>query len=361
MRPIEWRLIVTTTTANEIGTGPALPETIHSCPACSHWLTEGTLACPDCHALTYGRYLSEVAASAQQLETEQKWPEARERWRSALQWLPEETQQAASVRQHVAQIDARLKAVDDQKARWTKRLGPFAPIALFLLKIKSGLFLLLKLKFLLSMFAFFGLYWAMFGWKFALGFTGGLVVHEMGHYIAVKRRGLKAELPMFIPGFGAYVRWYSQGVSREDLASIALAGPLFGFTAAAAFLGMWFAWHLNIFLVLAYVTAWVNFLNLVPLLGLDGAQATYALSRMQRGLIAATCILFFGLTITGGNVFGDSTQWIFLIVGLGMVWRCFTNDEPEKGSTAAFSYFQALVVLLGLAVMYTYPLAGAVR
>jgi Zn-dependent protease len=352
---------VTSTTAPQISNAPALPETIHNCPVCSHWLPDGTLACPDCQALTYGRYLSAVAMSAQELEQEQRWTEARERWESALQWLPEETQQAASVRQHIAQIDARLKAVEDQKAKWTRRLGPFAPVALFLLKIKTYLFLLFKLKFLLSMFAFFGIYWALFGLKFAAGFTAGLLIHEMGHYFAVKRRGLKAELPMFIPGFGAYVRWYSQGVSREDLAAIALAGPLFGLTVALAFLAMWFAWHAQIFMVLAYVTAWVNFLNLVPVLGLDGAQATYALSRMQRGLVAVTCIVFFCLTVTGGNLMGDSTQWIFLIVGLCMVWRCFTRDEPEKPSTPTFAYFQALVVVLGLAVLYTYPMAQQVR
>ena len=75
---------------------------------------------------------------------------------SALLWLPEETQQAASVQQHVAQIDARLKAAEDQKAKWTKRLGPFAPIALFLIKFKSLLFLVFKLKFLLGFLAFFG-------------------------------------------------------------------------------------------------------------------------------------------------------------------------------------------------------------
>jgi Zn-dependent protease len=348
---------VATTTINEVSNVPALPDTIHSCPACSHWLPEGTLACPDCQALTYGRYLSAVAASAQQLEAEQKWPEARERWVSALHWLPEETTQAESVRQHIAGIDARAKAAEDQKARWTKRLGPFAPIALFLLKIKSFFFILLKLKFLLSLVAFFGLYWAIYGWQFALGFTSGIAIHEMGHYVAVRRRGLKANLPMFIPGMGAYVTWYGQGVSQEDLAAIALAGPLFGLTVALAFLAMWFAWHAQIFMVLAYVTAWVNLINLIPVFIFDGARATFAMSRMQRGLVAATCLVFFALTVTGGNLMGDSTQWTFAVVGLCMVWRCFTNDEPEKPSTQTFAYFQTLVVVLGLAVLYTYPLA----
>jgi Zn-dependent protease len=337
---------------------PAPPEAIHNCPSCSHWLPEGTLACPECQTLTYSQHLGRIAYEAQQLEQEQKWAEARDRWRSALQWLPAETAQAETLRTHIAQIDTRLQRVEDQKARWTRRLGPFAPIALFVLKFKTYLFLLLKMKFLLSLLGFFAIYWVIFGWKFAAGFTVGILVHEMGHYLAAKRRGLKVDLPMFVPGMGAYVRWYNTGVSREDLAGIALAGPLFGLTTALVFLAMWFAWHLQIFVVLAYVTAWLNVVNLIPVFIFDGAPATYALSRMQRWLVAATCVLFFGLTITDGNPFGPSTQWSFLVVGLAMVWRCFTNDEPEQGSTNTFLYFQGLLVVLGLVVLYTTSLAA---
>jgi Zn-dependent protease len=302
-------------------------------------------------------HLSQIATSAQQLEQEQRWAEARERWRSALVWLPEATQQAESVRQHIAQIDARLKAEQDKKAKWTKRLGPFAPIALFLMKIKSALFLLFKLKFLLSLVAFFGIYWVLFGWKFAVGFTVCLFIHEMGHFVAVKRRGLKADLPIFLPMMGAYVRWYAQGVSLADLASISLAGPLYGLIAALGCYGIFVVTHAPIFLVLVYVGAWINFLNLMPVLGLDGAQATFALSRLQRGLIAATCVVLFGLSITNGDLFGASTLWIFLIVGLGMAWRCFTHDEPEKPSTKTFLYFQALVLILGV-IVYRTQFAG---
>ena len=241
---------------------PAAPPAIHSCPACSHWLPDGTLACPDCHTLTYGQHLGMLAAAAQQLEQEQRWAEARDNWRSALKWLPENTRQALSIQQHIAAIDQRLQTEESRKARWTKRLGPLAPAALFLLKIKSFLFVLLKLKFLLSLAAFFGIYWAIFGWQFALGFTLSILIHELGHFVAAKRRGLKVDLPMFLPGLGAYVRWYGMGVSREDLAGIALAGPLFGLLAALACWGLFWRTHLDIFLVLANVTAWLNLLNM---------------------------------------------------------------------------------------------------
>ena len=348
---------------------PVPPSEIHSCPSCSHWLPEGTLACPDCNTLTYGRYLREMAGMAHQFEQQGKWTEARDRWRSTLKWLPENTEQAAGIHQHIAQIDSRLKAEEDRKAKWTKRLGPFAPIALFLLKIKTALLLLFKLKFLLGILGFFGIYWALFGWKFALGFTLCLFVHEMGHFVAVKQRGLKADLPVFFPGLGAYVRWYNQGVSMDQLAAIALAGPLYGLAAALLCLGI--AWRTHgglseLFLVLANVGAWINLFNLIPVLGLDGAQATYALGRIQRGLIALTCFLFFGLTASsgtgGGGWGGGGTEWVFLFVGLGMLWRCFTNDEPEKPHTATMAYFMGLILALGFLIYLTpVPLTGAIR
>ena len=151
--------------------------------------------------------------NAQQLEQRHQWAAAREQWQQALQWLPAETRQAVSIKAHVAQIDTRLRAEEDQKARWTRRLGPFAPIALFLLKIKSLFFVLLKFKFLLSFLLYFSFYAVLGGWGFAIALTLSVLIHEMGHYVAAKRQGVQVDLPFFLPGFGAYVRWSGQGVS----------------------------------------------------------------------------------------------------------------------------------------------------
>lgn len=338
---------------------PAAPPTIHSCPSCSHWLTDGTLACPDCHTLTYGQHLGELAASAQQLEQELKWAEARDRWHSALQWLPGDTRQAASIQEHIAAIDQRVHAQEDTKARWTKRLGPLAPAAFFLLKAKSFLFLAFKVKFLLGIFTFFGLYWALFGWKFAVGFTVTIFIHEMGHYLAVKRRGLKADLPMFLPGLGAYVRWYGMGVSREDIAEIALAGPLFGLLAGLACWGLFWGTHAPVFLVLVNVTMWVNLLNLIPVLGLDGAKATYALSRLQRAMVAITCVVFFALTSARDpwETANVNNHYIFLLIAAGMGWRCFTNDAPEEPHSGTLVSYLSLFLVLGL-VLHLTPIPG---
>src|ERR1035441_5725069 len=100
---------------------------------------------------------------------------------------------------------------------WAKRLGP---LALLLAKAKTLLFALFKLKFLFSFAAFLGIYWALFGAWFGIGFACMILMHEMGHFVEVKRRGLPADMPVFLPGLGAYVKWQGLGVSTEVRALI---------------------------------------------------------------------------------------------------------------------------------------------
>ena len=323
------------------------PEPVYSCPNCRHWISEGVLACPDCQTLVYSQHLNRIGAAAAQAESEGKLLEAQELWQSALEWIPADARQAEQIRLHVESLAGRQQAENDRTAKWKKRLGPLAPIVLGVAKFKSALFLLFKMKFLLGFLGYFGLYWALFGWKFALGFTLSILVHEMGHYVAVRRRGLKADLPMFLPGLGAYVRWYAQGMKLDQLAAIALAGPLWGMGAAVACLGLYFWTRMPLFEALAYTGAWVNLINLIPVLGLDGAQATYALNRLGRGLILASCVVLFALMREG----------VFLFIGAGMAWRMFTNDAPEENSVGTLTYYLALLIALG-AFLYFVPDPG---
>lgn len=325
------------------------PEPVYSCPNCQHWIHEGVLACPDCQTLVYSQHLNRIGAAAAAAERDGKLLEARELWTSALAWLPADASQADQIRSHIDSLDSRQQAEDSRVAKWKKRLGPLAPVVLGIAKFKSALFLLFKMKFLLGFLGYFAIYWALFGWKFALGFTLSILVHEMGHYVAVRRRGLKADLPMFLPGLGAYVRWYHQGMNLAQLAAIALAGPLWGLGAAVACFGLYLWTNQPVFQALAYTGAWVNLLNLIPVLGLDGAQATYALNRLGRGLILASCVLLFALMHEG----------VFLFLAAGMTWRMFTNDAPEENSVGTLAGYLALLIALG-AFLYFVPDPGRI-
>ena len=77
-----------------------------------------------------------------------------------------------------------------------KLWAPIAAIGAFLAKFGA---VLLKFKFLFSMFISFGAYLLLGPWWFALGLVGLLFVHEMGHVLEARRQGLPVSVPVFIP------------------------------------------------------------------------------------------------------------------------------------------------------------------
>src|SRR4029079_16405953 len=91
----------------------------------------------------------------------------------------------------------------------------------------------------LTMLLSFGAYWALWGWKFAAGLVLSIYVHEMGHVAALRRFGIPATAPMFIPGLGAFVRLKQPPATAIEDARVGLAGPRWGLgaTIVAAALG----------------------------------------------------------------------------------------------------------------------------
>jgi membrane-associated protease RseP (regulator of RpoE activity) len=76
------------------------------------------------------------------------------------------------------------------------------------------------------------------GVQYMLGLLSILFCHEMGHYIAARRRGVAVSLPYFLPGlppfctFGAFIKMEPGALSREALMEIGAAGPLAGVVVA---------------------------------------------------------------------------------------------------------------------------------
>jgi Zn-dependent protease len=144
------------------------------------------------------------------------------------------------------------------------------------------------------------------GWRFGVGFAVCILIHEMGHFVDIKRRGLPAEMPVFLPGLGAYVKWKAMNVSPRTMAQISLAGPLAGWMAAA------------------------------------GCYLMYA----------RTGELFWAAVAIG--LWACTGQLIFLLVGAGVVFRLFTKDLPVREDWGTFAYYAAVLGALAL-VLYVTP------
>ena len=294
---------------------PLIPDSASTCQRCSRTLTPGALACDYCHALVHAGEMDRLSADARALEAQSRLLEARDRWLSILPLLPNESQQAAWIRSHARELEGAAPAAQRPDApgttkTWAKRLAPLGPLALMLAKFKTVALALFKLKFLLSFASFIGLYWALWGPRFGIGFALLVLVHEMGHYIDIKRRGLPADMPVFFPGLGAYVRWQAMGVSPETRAAISLAGPLAGWFAAAVCALVWYGTGNNLWAALARVGAWFNVLNLTPVWIFDGAQAARPLRKPEAGL----------LLLVSAALGYATKEGVFYIVAAGTAW-----------------------------------------
>jgi Zn-dependent protease len=159
------------------------------------------------------------------------------------------------------------------------------PIFLGLLALlkwgKALLLLLPKAKLLTtsaSMLVSVGAYALIWGWKFAVGFVALLFLHELGHYIQLRREGVKPSGMVFIPFLGAAVGTRSLGGSALAEARVGLAGPILGSLATAALLPIAAATDDDFWRALAFTGFFLNLFNLLPVVPLDGGRAMAAMA-----------------------------------------------------------------------------------
>ncbi len=132
------------------------------------------------------------------------------------------------------------------------------------------------------------------GWPFGVGFVLLLLLHELGHGFAIKRAGLDAGYPVFIPFFGAMIALKGQPRSSHEEAKIAIAGPVAGAVGALLCFVVWGLTDVRIFLSLAYTTCFLNLFNLTPVPPLDGGRVAAMFSRsMWIGGVIVLVGMFF--------------------------------------------------------------------
>ncbi len=302
------------------------------CKKCGRELALASLACGYCHALVHAEELDRLASQAKEMEAKDEIHAAREQWMACLPLLPRTSKQAEWVRDHIRGLSLkadsagglRVEAVETNST-WSKKLTPLVTLVLFI-----------------------AVYSAIDGLRFGGGFALLILVHEMGHFIDIKRRGLPADMPVFLPGLGAYVRWRAMGVSLQTRAAVSLAGPLAGWVGSAACAFLWWKTGDGLWAALARTNAWLNVLNLVPVWVLDGGQAVYALSKAER----------VGLLIAALALLAAAREPVFILVAVVAGARIFTKDSAVKPSPAITAYFVAVLALLAL-VLKVVPSQGA--
>jgi Zn-dependent protease len=242
----------------------------------------------------------------------------------------------------------------DQKP-WYKRAGGGVValglvIAKFAAKIKVVLLLLPKLKILTtsgSMLISVAAYSLIWGWKFALGFVVLLFVHEMGHVIQLRREGIAASAPVFIPFLGAAVWAKSLGGNALAEARVGLAGPVLGSIGAAACIPLADATGNDFWRALAFTGFFLNLFNLLPVVPLDGGRAMAAMSPWMWALG------LFGVVVLA-LTYPNPVILLILLLAVMETWRRWrglkSGDETVRAYYQVRPAHRALVaaVYLGL-------------
>lgn len=322
--------------------GSAAPSAASRCGSCGTQLSPSLLSCPSCHALVHAATLKSLAAVAQHAADAGDDAIALKAWREARDLLPESSKQHAVIGERIERLSRTVSFASPAPAAqsgspWFKRgwAAAGAVIVLALSKVKLLLLGLTKLGTLSSMLVFLGVYWGLYGWKFALGFVVCIYIHEMGHVAELMRFGIKASAPMFIPGFGAVVRLRQAPANVHEDARVGLAGPIWG---TGAGIGAWLifvATGAPIWAAIAHTAGWLNLFNLLPFWQLDGGRGFRALSRVQRWLAVGTC----------GAAFATTRDPLLAIVGVGAIWNAF-RPAPKEADWPVLASFAGLIAVL---------------
>jgi len=195
----------------------------------------------------------------------------------------------------------------------------------------------------------------IWGWRFAVGLVLLLLVHELGHVLELRRQGVPASAPLFIPFMGAVVGMKQLPHDAWREARVALAGPVLGSLGAASVWAAGEALDSELLVALAFTGFLLNLFNLLPIVPLDGGRAVAALhpafwgvglaGLLALAVLAPNPILIAILVLGGLELWNRARHW---------------RDPATRGYYAVAAHRRLAVgtAYLGLAALFV-ALVGA--
>jgi Zn-dependent protease len=226
-------------------------------------------------------------------------------------------------------------------------LGGLVAIGAALLKI-PGLAFVLKFGFAgLSAIVSVFVYSLVFGWRFAVGLVVLLFIHEMGHALVMKLKGIPIGGLIFIPMLGAAVTMRQMPQNAKDEAEVGIAGPIAGAMASGVclFLAQVDPNPVSIWAALAYFGFFLNLFNLIPIVPFDGGRVLAAIDR-RVWIVGFVGLLAFQIWQW---INGNNSIWL-----LFFIFMAATQLWSRRGTAAvANGYYDVPVsTRIALSVLY---------
>lgn len=163
-------------------------------------------------------------------------------------------------------------------------------------------------------------YWLFQSWTVVFALIIVLLIHESGHFIAMKLFGYKGVNLTFVPFVGAYVSGESESLSNRNKIVVLLAGPVPGIIMGIILLVWHHQHHQENVYLFAIVFLLQNTFNLLPILPLDGGQFFQALF-FNIGRTIQLVFLYVLLAAFIFIAFYVKDAWGYLIVAVLVVFK----------------------------------------
>jgi Zn-dependent protease len=122
--------------------------------------------------------------------------------------------------------------------------------------------------------------WA-YGPLFGVALVGVLMVHEMGHIMALRQRGFNVPGPVFIPFLGAAI-FIPKVDCRETEAWIGIGGPVIGMSVAVLCFLLYEITGWGVLLPITFLGVMLNVFNLIPISPMDGGRILQVLGHWPK-------------------------------------------------------------------------------
>jgi Zn-dependent protease len=226
--------------------------------------------------------------------------------------------------------------------------GTLAAIGAWLLKLK-GLAFLLKFGWAgISAVFSIAVYSLFFGWTFALGLVALLFIHEMGHAIVMKLKGIPVGGMIFIPMLGAAVLMRQMPQNARDEAEVGIAGPIAGAIASSfcLFMARMPGAH-PVWAPLAYFGFFMNLFNLIPIVPFDGGRVLAAIDRR------VWIVGFLGLLAyqIWSWINGNFSPWLLFFVFMAATQLWSRGAAPQTAASQSY-YNVPVVTRITLGLLY---------
>lgn len=198
-------------------------------------------------------------------------------------------------------------------------------------------------------------YATQFPLAIVIGFVVITLIHEIGHAVAIRVKGLRAGFMVFIPFIGGAVTLKDQPTSVYDDAVIGLAGPFAG-TMASLLCLQFYKWTGDpLWLLIAFLGFALNLFNLLPIGMLDGGRISAAVTKWMW--------VFGGGAVVYKVV--DQPNPLIIIIAVLAAFQVYASIVREKTDarfyeitplqrTAIAVMYFALVIFLGHQTFMTY-------